>query len=496
MQHLVVAVINLGMTAISLSQGALLTWSVAAIVLPYMSVAIGQYYAAQTAFYQRRHNACAICFESLYLAICVDGLPSWVLVDTVNLRSYSRNVGLGSGVLLTYWLTFFSQKREVLVVGLHPCCRRSSHVPLAAIAEFVLDLATIPVHVCAMMGGLTPQLCRSLHATPFGRQLSQQLFTYAPRLPGLSACHSGVLIWQLAFACGLLVLRYTLEMRHRTVFAAPIPVSRCALRPWWLSVDSGARCVTQHIMARIPMLDKLAAGRLPRHLRSCVRRLPDAGVVLVLECESTDGLSAASTAQDAIVGMSDSWDRVLHRAVAGGAFEPCRVLLGESDTVQDTGEWTCLHAACQQGHADMVTMLLRTESDPNARTSCGSTPLHLASACGCGAAVQALLDAHVDVDATDDFGDTALHEACRKNHAVTVDLDFGQSSESHTTANCFHGRERLHHLRIPCFCTHLLTHDPQTWHHFVGLPLDATHTAALVAACPFARERHSGLQQR
>ena len=36
--------------------------------------------------------------------------------------------------------------------------------------------------------------------------------------------------------------------------------------------------------------------------------------------------------------------------------------------------------------------------------------------------MQALFDALVDVDAVDEFGDTALHEACRQNHAVTVDL--------------------------------------------------------------------------
>ena len=60
-------------------------------------------------------------------------------------------------------------------------------------------------------------------------------------------------------------------------------------------------------------------------------------------------------------------------------------------------DWTSLHIACQNGHAPIVELLLRSGWDVNAQDAREATPLHLAAKNGHVDVVQVLIK-QVDID--------------------------------------------------------------------------------------------------
>ena len=59
---------------------------------------------------------------------------------------------------------------------------------------------------------------------------------------------------------------------------------------------------------------------------------------------------------------------------------------------------TALHVAAAQGHAQLVQMLLKAGAKPMKLDSIGNSPIMLACLHGQEAAVECLLDAHVDIN--------------------------------------------------------------------------------------------------
>jgi ankyrin repeat protein len=78
---------------------------------------------------------------------------------------------------------------------------------------------------------------------------------------------------------------------------------------------------------------------------------------------------------------------------------------------------TALFSACQNGHADVVSLLIAKGANVNARNVVnGVTPLIIASCFGHSAVIRLLLRAGADAKVVDLTGDTAL--SCAKNEEV------------------------------------------------------------------------------
>src|SRR5512143_2773714 len=80
--------------------------------------------------------------------------------------------------------------------------------------------------------------------------------------------------------------------------------------------------------------------------------------------------------------------------------------------------FTALHLACFFGHPNLAEMLLRYGANPNARSrnAMAVTPLHSAAAARKQRSVEWLVEYGADVNATQQGGWTALHEAARQGN--------------------------------------------------------------------------------
>ena len=76
----------------------------------------------------------------------------------------------------------------------------------------------------------------------------------------------------------------------------------------------------------------------------------------------------------------------------------------------------------QEGHKNIVQLLLDAGADIETRDDSGDTPLIIASYKGRTEVVKLLVDAGADIEAMDDAGDTPLYTASEQGHAPTVQL--------------------------------------------------------------------------
>lgn len=83
---------------------------------------------------------------------------------------------------------------------------------------------------------------------------------------------------------------------------------------------------------------------------------------------------------------------------------------------------TPLHIAVQNGHSELVEILLDSGAIANIQTKKNITPLHLACLHQRTLMVQMLLEAHCDINCQDMDGNTPLHYSCQVNNARLVKL--------------------------------------------------------------------------
>lgn len=119
---------------------------------------------------------------------------------------------------------------------------------------------------------------------------------------------------------------------------------------------------------------------------------------------------------DVGAASSEPGATALMRAARHGNAAVVRVLLdggAAADAVDLIGN-TALHWAAGQGHADVVGMLIEAGADP-ARTGTeeGITPLIAAVWAASERVIDQLVDAGVDVNQPDEYGDTAMDHAAR-----------------------------------------------------------------------------------
>jgi ankyrin repeat protein len=90
--------------------------------------------------------------------------------------------------------------------------------------------------------------------------------------------------------------------------------------------------------------------------------------------------------------------------------------------VRDHTQWTALHWAAEEGHVDLIQMLLDADAFVDPVDNQGHTPLLLATSRGKVQAARLLIRGQASVSAKVQDGNTALHLAVGSGDIEMVDL--------------------------------------------------------------------------
>ena len=119
-------------------------------------------------------------------------------------------------------------------------------------------------------------------------------------------------------------------------------------------------------------------------------------------------------------------DRQLRDWSASGRTEAVRKLLAENETVdvgsRDGMGWTALMYAAEDGHADIVGLLIDAGANVYSENNDGVTAIHLAAEKGRANVVRVLLKAEANFAARDGSGRTPLYRAVENGHGDVIDL--------------------------------------------------------------------------
>jgi TonB family protein len=126
----------------------------------------------------------------------------------------------------------------------------------------------------------------------------------------------------------------------------------------------------------------------------------------------------------AAAGVQDVGQSLRDWAQAGEA-QSVRNLLAEGapdlDAADGTG-WTALMYAVEDGHDEIVEMLLQAGASPNLQNQAGETALHLAARRGRTASARLLLRAGADFGLRDSEGRTPLYRAIERRRADIIEM--------------------------------------------------------------------------
>ncbi|EPS37558.1 hypothetical protein H072_8730 [Dactylellina haptotyla CBS 200.50] len=118
-------------------------------------------------------------------------------------------------------------------------------------------------------------------------------------------------------------------------------------------------------------------------------------------------------------------DKCLYIAAAKGYRRSVATFLdwrADINALNTASNRTALHAACENGHEDVVRILLQRGASATVTDKDGRTPLHLAAADGGEGITRMLMQSGADLNAFDDDGDLPLHLAAEHGSTDVVPL--------------------------------------------------------------------------
>ena len=122
--------------------------------------------------------------------------------------------------------------------------------------------------------------------------------------------------------------------------------------------------------------------------------------------------------------MDNRKETALHKAADQGHKDIVQLLLSKGASVEamDPTGWTPLHRAARNGHTSTVELLLSKGVSVEAKDTYGWTPLHHAAGNGRTSTVELLLSKGASLEAKDNDAWTPFHHAARNGHTSTVEL--------------------------------------------------------------------------
>ena len=129
-----------------------------------------------------------------------------------------------------------------------------------------------------------------------------------------------------------------------------------------------------------------------------------------------NGVDVNCRLQFTSTGIGDEGNTPLHAAVENGHEEVVAILIDAKADVNSVSETsgTPLHIAAREGLERMVFILLEFKADSNLQDERGTTPLHEAAGLGLTTVTMALMDANADPKAQDKDGRTPKDVAMEK----------------------------------------------------------------------------------
>lgn len=129
-------------------------------------------------------------------------------------------------------------------------------------------------------------------------------------------------------------------------------------------------------------------------------------------------------------GMTDEAMSPLELAAVLGDVASARILIeqGKANLASRTSmsEHTPLHSAAGANHAEMVTLLLESGAEVDARDAYSETPLHYAAREGAAESARLLIAAGADINTKNDSGSTPMTFATNQHKEEIISLLLGE----------------------------------------------------------------------
>lgn len=167
-----------------------------------------------------------------------------------------------------------------------------------------------------------------------------------------------------------------------------------------------------------------SSSSVDKKLRSKDSKIIYNGRIVICSPDAGDILRLLGASQNRTIAQ-ETLDKALHIAASKGFRTATETFISHGANVDSVClgiHRTALQKACENGHHDVVGILLQHGSDTNARDEDGRTALHFAAQDGNLDIVRLLIDAGANIFAEDDEGDTVLHYASEYGHTSIVKL--------------------------------------------------------------------------